>query len=35
MTWMHIAAMNLVADREAGLPVGATNLEAARKLLAA
>lgn len=35
MTWLHIAALNLIADHEAGLPVGATNLEAARRLMAA
>lgn len=31
--WMHIAAINLIADHEAGLIVGATNLEAARRLV--
>ena len=32
-SWMHLAAMNLVADHAAGKPVGVTKLELARRLL--
>jgi hypothetical protein len=33
MTWMHVAAMNTIADHEAGREVSAMRLEAARRLL--
>lgn len=35
MTWLHIAALNLIADHDAGIAVNPVKLEAARKLVAA
>ena len=34
LSWLHVAALNLIADHEAGIIIGATNLAAARKLVA-
>lgn len=33
MTWTHIAAMNLIADHDAGVSANPVKLDAARKLL--
>lgn len=35
MTWLHIAALNLIADHDAGIAVNQLKLEAARKLVQA
>lgn len=34
MTQLQLAAMNLIADHEAGIPVDAVKLDFARRLLA-
>lgn len=34
MSWVHIAALNLIADHEAGIAVDPKRLEAARSLIA-
>jgi hypothetical protein len=33
MTWLHVAALNLIADHEAGIAVSPAKLAAARQLL--
>jgi len=33
-TWLHIGALNLIADAEAGKPVDPAKLELARRLIA-